>query len=166
MQNYLNFNSTDSKLYKVAEISVSYSRNQKIDEMTQINKPETCDKLFRESWNMGKMDLQEQFKVMFVNRANRCLGIYEAATGGIHGVVCDHRLIFGAALKAGAIGIILCHNHPSGQLKASKEDLDMTKKFVDVGKIIEIEVMDHIIITSEGYISMVEEGIMPIPRRF
>ena len=73
----------------------------------------------------------------------------------------DIKIIFQTALKAVASGLILVHNHPSGQLQPSEADINITKKIVDAGKILDIAVIDHSIITSDGYYSMADEGVMP-----
>ena len=88
------------------------------------------------------------------------MGIYEASTGGVSGTVADAKLIFIAALKTNASGIILSHNHPSGNLKPSKADEALTCKLKEAGKFLDIIVMDHIIVTSEGYFSFSDEGLL------
>ncbi|WP_317168263.1 JAB domain-containing protein [Pontibacter pamirensis] len=102
----------------------------------------------------------EQFKVMLLNRANKVLGIYETSTGGVAGTVADPKLIFVAALKACASSIVLCHNHPSGNLKPSAADLQLTKKIKQGGELLDIAVLDHIILTSESYYSLADEGLL------
>jgi DNA repair protein RadC len=95
-----------------------------------------------------------------MNRARRILGIYELSTGGVAGTVADPKLVFTAALKANACNIILSHNHPSGNLKPSKADEELTKKIKEAGIYLDIKVLDHIIVTSEGYYSFADEGVL------
>ena len=76
------------------------------------------------------------------------------------GTVADPKLIFAAALKACASSIILAHNHPSGNLKPSQSDIDLTRKLKDGGKLLEIQMLDHIIVTTEGYYSFADEGLV------
>ena len=102
----------------------------------------------------------EQFKVMLLNRAGKILGIVEISTGGFSGTVADPKVIFGIALKAGASSIILAHNHPSGNLKPSEADKHLTSKICGAGNFLDIAVFDHLIITSEGYLSLLDEGLM------
>lgn len=97
---------------------------------------------------------------MFTNRANKVLGIYEVSTGGIAGTVADPKLIFVAALKVGASGVILSHNHPSGNLTASQADIELTRKIKEGGRLLEIQLLDHVILTSEGYFSFADEGLV------
>ncbi|MBL7870526.1 MAG: JAB domain-containing protein, partial [Cyclobacteriaceae bacterium] len=99
-------------------------------------------------------------KVMLTNRANKVLGIFEVSTGGISGTVADPKLIFAAAIKAAASGIILSHNHPSGNLQPSQADIDLTRKIKEAGRFLEIQLLDHIIITTEGYYSFADEGLI------
>ncbi|MEX2233621.1 MAG: JAB domain-containing protein, partial [Cyclobacteriaceae bacterium] len=113
-----------------------------------------------DSWDDNKLELIEQFKVLLMNRANKVLGVFEVSTGGMAGTVADPKLIFAAAIKGAACGIILAHNHPSGNLAPSHADMDLTRKIKEAGKLLEIQVLDHIILTSEKYYSFADEGIL------
>ncbi len=84
----------------------------------------------------------------------------EVSTGGISGTVADPKLIFVAALKAGASGMIVSHNHPSGNLTPSQADMELTRKLKEGGKLLEIQLLDHIIMTSESYYSFADEGLL------
>ena len=95
-----------------------------------------------------------------MKKAQRVLGIYELSTGGVAGTVADPKLVFMAALKANACKIILRHNHPSGNLKPSRADEELTKRIATAGMYLDIKVNDHIIITSEGYYSFADEGLL------
>jgi DNA repair protein RadC len=97
---------------------------------------------------------------MLLNRANKVLGILEVSTGGVSGTVADPKVIFAAALKGNASGIIVAHNHPSGNLAASRADVDLTRKLKEAGKFLEIQVLDHVIVTTEKYFSFADEGLM------
>ena len=102
----------------------------------------------------------EEFIVLMLNRANEVIGKYDLSKGGIAGTVVDPKLIFKAALEHLACGIILCHNHPSGNPKPSPEDLKLTKKLKDAGILMEIDVLDHIIVAGDGYFSFADEGLL------
>ncbi len=154
-------NSNDqSKQFQVAEIQLSYKSNVKPSLRPKIMASRDCYQILLDSWDLSRLELVEQFKVLFTNRANRVLGIFELSTGGITGTVADPKLIFVAALKAGATGIILSHNHPSGNLHPSQADIDLTRKIKEGGKWLEIQLLDHIIITSESYYSFADEGLL------
>lgn len=98
--------------------------------------------------------------MLLLSRSNRVLGQYELSTGGTSGTVADLRLIFAVALKANASGIIIAHNHPSGTLAASQADQDITKKVKEAGRILEIPLLDHLIVTTEGYYSFADQGML------
>lgn len=149
-----------SGLNRIAEIKLTYRSKVKPSERPQVNSSTGCAEVLRQSWDTGKIEFVEQFKVMLLNRANRVLGIYELSTGGVAGTVADPKLIFAAALKACASSIILCHNHPSGNTKPSAADLQLTKKMKQGGELLDIVVLDHIILTSETYYSMADEGLL------
>jgi DNA repair protein RadC len=104
--------------------------------------------------------MQEEFKVLLLNRGNKVIGIYEASAGGLTGTVADPRLILAAAIKSLAVSIILSHNHPSGNLKPSRADEELTQKIKVAANYHDIKVIDHIIITSEAYYSFAEEGLL------
>ena len=105
--------------------------------------------------------LQEKFVVMYLNRCNRMLGVYPLSTGGITGTMVDIRLILSVALKVAATGIILAHNHPSGNLQPSSADKMLTQKIKEACSFLDISVMDHIILNPKGeYASFADEGWM------
>ena len=146
--------------FEVAEIQLSYKSKVKPSQRPKITSSKEVYDILLENWNEDKLEFVEQFKVVLLNRANRVLGIYEVSTGGVSATIADPRLIFGAAIKANACAIILAHNHPSGQLKPSEADLRLTKKLKDGGLYLEINVLDHVIVTSEGYYSFADEGVL------
>lgn len=147
-------------LFQVSEINVTYKPKFKASERPAIGSSRDCYDILLQNWDMNKIDLLEQFKILLLNRANRVLGIYEVSSGGMAGTVADPKLIFSSALKGCANSIILSHNHPSGNLKPSQADISLTQKLRTAGSFLDIDVLDHIILTSEGYISFVEEGLM------
>lgn len=102
----------------------------------------------------------EEFWILLLNRQNEIIELKQVSQGGVAGTVVDPKVIFKIALQALASGIILSHNHPSGNLKPSKADLDITKKLKTAGQSLEINVLDHLIISEQGYYSFADEGIM------
>ena len=153
-------NTKSNRMYQVAEIQLTYKSNVKPSLRPKINSSKDAYEVLKESWDGSKIGLVEQFKVMLLNRANKVLGIFNVSTGGIAGTVADPKLIFVAAIKGAASGIILAHNHPSGNLSASQADIDLTRKMRDGGKLLEVQVLDHIIVTEEGYLSFTDEGLL------
>lgn len=150
----------ESQRYQVAEIELVYKSNVKPSLRPKVSSSKDAKDVFMESWDDTKLELLEQFKVMFTNRAQKVLGIYELSTGGITGTVADPKLIFAAAIKAAACGMILAHNHPSGNLQPSQADIQLTRKIKDAGQLLDIQLLDHIILTSEGYFSFADEGLL------
>ena len=108
---------------------------------------------------MGHKQL-ECFVVVYLNRANKIIQQETISEGGITGTVADPRIILKKALDHHAVSIILCHNHPSGNLKPSKADEQLTNKIKNAAAFLDIQVMDHIIVSEEGYYSFADEGLM------
>lgn len=102
----------------------------------------------------------ESFVVVYLNRANHIIRQETISEGGITGTVADPRIILKKALDHHAVSIILCHNHPSGNLKPSKADEQLTNKIKNAAAFLDIQVMDHIIVSEEGYYSFADEGLM------
>lgn len=102
----------------------------------------------------------EEFWLICLNRNNRFIAKHKISSGGITGTIADTKMIFNMALKELACGIILCHNHPSGNLQPSEQDKQLTKKIVEAAKLLEIDVLDHIIIAHQQYYSFTDMGIM------
>jgi DNA repair protein RadC len=147
-------------LKMVAEVELVYKTKVKPSERPLVKTAKDCYEILRQTWDENKIEFVEQFKVVLLNRAQRVLGIYELSTGGVTGTVADPKLVFTAALKANACNIILSHNHPSGNLKPSRADEELTKKIATAGMYLDIKVIDHIIVTSEGYYSFANEGLL------
>ncbi len=145
---------------RVAEVELVYKTKVKASERPKINTVKECYKLLKELWNEDTIEMQEEFKVMLLNRANKVIGVYEASSGGLTGTVADPRLILAVAIKSLAVSIILSHNHPSGNLKPSRADEELTQKIKVAASYHDIKVIDHIIITSEGYYSFADEGLL------
>ena len=102
----------------------------------------------------------EVFAVLFLNRSNKVNHFQIISEGGITGTVADPRIILKKALEENAVNIILCHNHPSGSLKPSKADEELTYKIKEAAKYFDIKVLDHIIVSDDGYYSFADEGIL------
>lgn len=105
-------------------------------------------------------ETHEQFWILLLNRANKVIKPVIISKGGVSGTVADPKIIFNAALRDMASGIILCHNHPSGNIKPSEADIRLTQKLAHAGNILDIPVLDHVIISRELYFSFADEGMM------
>lgn len=104
--------------------------------------------------------LHEEFWTIFLNRANIIIGKKQISIGGMSGTVADPKMIFKEALDQKALSIILCHNHPSGNNQPSAADIKLTKNISEAGKVLEINVLDHIIVTQHGFFSFADEGLL------
>ena len=142
----------------IAEITIGYSHLVKPSQQIQIHSSNDSYKHLLPIWK--DIEYRESFAVLLLSRANKVLGIRWISTGGTSGTLVDLKMIFQAALKANATGIIAAHNHPSGQLSPSDSDTKLTRKIRDAGTILDITLLDHIILSSEGYYSMADEGII------
>jgi DNA repair protein RadC len=149
-------------LNNVSEIDIVYKKKVscKVSERPVIKSSSDGYKICLHYWNQDKIDLLEEFKVLFLSKSNRVLQILPLSQGGITGTVADPRLILAAAVKIGACSMILVHNHPSGNLKPSKADEELTFKIRAAARYFDINVLDHLIITSEGYYSFGDEGLL------
>jgi len=118
----------------------------------------------KDAYDLIKADLldisHEEFWILLLNRANRVIKKAQVSQGGVAGTVADPKIIFKLALDELASGIILAHNHPSGNLTASQADLDLTKKLKEAGKLLDIQVLDHLIVAGQKYFSFADEGLM------
>ena len=147
-------------LFTVAEISVSYKPTNAHKPV--INSSSVAATIIRQFFPDGTIELQERFFAMYLNRANRVIGVYPVSVGGITGTVADPRIILAVALKVLATSIILFHNHPSGNIKPSRADEVLTGKIKQAALLHDILVADHLILTSdEGvYYSFADEGVI------
>lgn len=127
-------------------------------ESIKIQNSSDAHKFISKIFNNEVLDVREEFLVLFLNRNNITIAWSKISSGGLSGTVVDTRLIFKQALDCLASSIILAHNHPSGNLTPSSQDIAITNKIQDGAKLFEMEVLEHLIITSNGYYSFKDEG--------
>ncbi len=144
----------------VSDVRLIYHPKLRSSDRAMIRGSQDAYRLFLDSWDMDTICLQEQCRLMLLNRANRVLGIMLISQGGITGTVIDRRLVFMAALQAGSTSIMLAHNHPSASLSPSNGDKVITAKIKEAGVFLDIHLMDHLIISPDGYCSMADEGFL------
>lgn len=146
-------------LLTISEITVQY-KPQKAHR-PKITTSDDAANIARLFFPEENISLQERFVAMYLNKANRVIGIYPVSLGGITGTVADVRLILAVGLKTAATGIILIHNHPSGNLTPSQADKTLTQKMKEAASLMDIQVTDHLILTPDnGYYSFAEEGLL------
>ncbi|MDV3572716.1 DNA repair protein [Elizabethkingia anophelis] len=150
----------NQELYNISEVQLIYRNIVKASLRPSISCSKDAYEIIIKNWDHDSIEFVEQFKILLMNNANKVLGIYLVSTGGVNATLVDPKLIYSAALKANASAIILSHNHPSGNLKPSTQDIQLTEKIKNGGKLLEIQVLDHLIVTSEGYLSFQDEGLL------
>jgi DNA repair protein RadC len=143
----------------IAEVQLIYKSKVKASDRKKICCSSDAYKIFLENWNPEIIEFVEEFKILLLNRANSVLGIMEVSRGGISGTITDVRLVFQAAIKANASGIICGHNHPSSNMNPSESDNRITQKIKEAGHILDIQLLDHIILGPDGdYYSYADNG--------
>lgn len=148
-------------LFKVNEVEIVYRNTTPYQERIQIKSSATAYEILLATWNANRLEMVEQFKILLLDQNNNCLGVSEIATGGTSSCLADPKVIFATALKARAASLILAHNHPSGSLTPSEADKALTRKLKDGGRLLDIAVLDHLIVTPRNYVSFADDGLMP-----
>lgn len=150
---------TTEELLTVNEVEIHYKKKSKIN--YKITSSQDAYMLFKTLYDDYTMEHKEFFWVAYTNRANKVISCMKLSEGGIAGTVVEVSHILQPAILSNASGIILCHNHPSGNLNASEADKVMTKKIQEACKFFDMSVLDHLIITHENrYYSFQDEGIL------
>ena len=150
-------NLPSTELLGSSQIEIHYQRPH-LQEMQHISCAKDVDEILRTYINLKQLDLRECFWVILLTNANRVLAISETAQGPSRCVLVNQKYIFQLALLTNASAIILAHNHPSGKLNFSKTDITETKKIQKLANLMEITLLDHIVISSESFVSMAEEN--------
>ena len=139
--------------------ALELGRRRRVEETVDLQKITSSKAVYEIMQPIIGELLHEEFWVLYLNNSNKVIYKSQLSKGGITGTVVDVRLIFKLALEHNATAIILSHNHPSGKLLASDADRDITKKLKFAGEQLDVKVLDHIIITENGYLSFQDEGI-------
>ena len=145
---------------KIAEVALKYKTHVPVNDMPKIECPEDALLLLRSIWNEDTIQLREEFAIILLNNAKRCLGWSRISAGGSTCTIVDVTTIFQLALLSNSNSIILAHNHPSGYLKASTADINLTRRIKKAGGYFGIPIEDHIILTAENYYSFRENGLV------
>ena len=142
----------------ISEVQISYSSIIKARDRMKITGSTESYCAFKLFW--PAYDHIEFMYMLMLNRQNQVLGYHQISKGGMTGTIIDIRVVFQVALKACATSILVAHNHPSGNLEVSSADRKITQNLKEAGLILEIPLLDHLILSSEGYYSMADEGIL------
>lgn len=150
-----------SKHYTIHEMELVYLPKLKVSELPETTTSKKAVEILMQLFNPNTIRCQEEFIVIYLNNNSRIIGSQKLSKGGINATVVDIRLILSTALKCLATGIIISHNHPSGNLKPSEKDLFITKNINEGCKQVEIKLLDHIIVTPDsGYFSFADEFLL------
>jgi DNA repair protein RadC len=143
------------------EITIVFHPNTPIELRPIVKQSRDAVDVFRQHWDAHLLQLREEAKLMLLGRTGRVLGIFPLAAGGFNSATVDPALIFLVAVSTpGAEGIILAHNHPSGEPKPSQQDLVLTEKIKAGAALIGKKLADHLLITANGYLSFADQGIL------
>ena len=143
---------------EIAEVKLTYSHKVKPSNQIKVTSSREIYNQVAPLWE--DMDYRESFAILLLSRSMKILGISWISLGGISGCVVDVRLIFQAALKANSSYLVILHNHPSGNLSPSSADIAITQKIKSGAKLLNIDIPDHIILTSDSYYSFADEGMI------
>ncbi|WP_299111457.1 JAB domain-containing protein [uncultured Winogradskyella sp.] len=143
----------------ISEIALTYKRKVKASDRPKVSCSKDAEKLFRENWNDLTINLFEEFKILLLDRNNSCMGIVPISSGGVSGTLVDAKLVFASALKTRACGLILGHNHPSGNLNPSESDISLTKRLVQGASYLDLKILDHLILSDCDYNSFADNNI-------
>lgn len=141
------------------ELKISYIRNAKfsIEDFRCINNSKLMNRTFRIIWDMEKFEFRESFYDLYFNTKLDVVGYRKIADGGIDAVMVEMRLIMSSALLCNATRIAVAHNHPSGTLGPSSADRSLTNKIIEAGKVLDFQLLDHIVLTTESYYTFRDE---------
>ena len=142
----------------VSEIEISYTPKYLGFSKPKIKCSQDIYDILKELFDVNALTIKEECIALFLNRSNRIIGSYKVSSGGITSTVVDIRIVLGIALKSLSCGVILAHTHPSGNLQPSKADIDLTHNFREAARLMDIRLLDHLIISTEGYYSFADEG--------
>lgn len=145
---------------QLPELKIRVERTEGDGSTYTMKSSANAHSFFRTIFNADTILWTEESAMIILNRANEVIGYSKISSGGTAATVVDAKVIFTKALLSGAHSIILAHNHPSGKLGASDEDIKITKQLVNAGRVLDIRVLDHLILTDKGYLSMADEHLM------
>lgn len=143
-----------------SEIKIIYEPQMKPADRPKILQSTDAHKQVRTFFDRSLINVREEAVVLFLNRSNRVIGGFKVSSGGITSTVIDISLILGIALKCLAKGLILAHNHPSGELQPSRADQEITERLKVAARILDITLIEHLILTEDSYLSFADEGML------
>lgn len=140
----------------IPELKVRYNKGKLF--LGKVTQASEVANFIRKIYGAGEIELQEAFVILYLNTANEIIGYYKHTKGAISATIVDTRIVFSVALKCLATKIILSHNHPSGNIQPSDADIKLTDKLEQAGNLLEIQILDHVIVTRNNYYSFADHG--------
>ena len=145
-----------NRLYKIAEVKLTYLTEIKSSERITIKNSDDAAALFFDAWDFNTIEHSEEVMMILLNRANKVLGVVHLSKGGVVGSIIDIKVILQYAIKANASAVILAHNHPSGSLEASEADIRITERVREALKLVDIQLLDHLILNKDEQYSAIQ----------
>lgn len=142
------------------EVKLVYRNKTKMKDRIDVKSSLQAYEVLKQVWDMDQINLLEEFKILLLDRNLKLMSVASISKGGYSATPVDPRVVFSIALKRRAQSLILAHNHPSGNLNPSAQDISLTNKLISGGKLLDIPVCDHLIINEEDYYSLADEGRM------
>lgn len=147
------------KEINVGEVELNYKKDKKAEKF-KISSSEKFHEYLGRIFDPNKIDHKEFFYAIYTDRSNHVLGHLKISEGGVAGTYVDPKMIFQGALLRNASSVLVSHNHPSGNLRPSQADKDLTERLVSVGEFMDLKVLDHIIYTGDSYLSFADERLI------
>ena len=150
-----------NNITNLGEVDVVYRYTDTLNDRPEIKTAEDAIGIFKQLFISDKLGLQEQFVVIYLNRCNKVIGTSNLFVGGISGTVVDMKILLSVGIKLMATGILVSHNHPSGNLQPSDADIKLTKRIMQALECLDMTLLDHLIISPEfKYLSFANEGLL------
>lgn len=150
-------NHPTKELFNIGEIELSYTKKIETP-FEKISSSYVVNKVIRQILPVEQINYREHMYVLYVDNSNKIVGYQLLSVGGITSTLMDIRILMQGALLTSSVGLVLIHNHPSGKLKPSVMDKNLTQKVKEAGKVLDIKLLDHLIITEQSYYSFADEG--------
>ncbi|WP_202909862.1 JAB domain-containing protein [Mucilaginibacter pedocola] len=145
----------------MTEVELVYKNKIPAKDRLKVASSQAAHDVFRLAWDENLIDLVEEFKIILLAANNTVIGLSHVAKGSTTQCLADPKIVFAICLKSNASAICLAHNHPSGNPCPSETDLQLTAKFCEAARLLDIKVLDHLILTRHGYTSLEDDGLMP-----
>ncbi|WP_134089160.1 RadC family protein [Olivibacter sp. XZL3] len=151
---------SENRMFKMTELKVVYKPRVEEELRPKVTDSSTAYRILMNVWDLDTLWYKEDMLAMYLNTEKRVIGFAKIASGSMDCTLADVRIIYAIALKVGATAVIIAHNHPSGNKQPSNADKILTNKIKQAGKFLDVPLIDHLIVTGNGYLSFMDEGLM------